>query len=101
MNEIKYEIIRRIAVIKEESGGWATELNEVSWNEAEPKYDIRRWNADHTKMGKGITLGGIKMKKNTGRKALRDHQRKERKEAGRKKMKLHNALQQEHKLHLL
>lgn len=36
--------------------GWATELNEVSWNGAEPKYDIRRWNADHTKMGKGITL---------------------------------------------
>ena len=56
MNEIKYEIIRRIALIKEESGGWATELNEVSWNGAEPKYDIRRWNADHTKMGKGITL---------------------------------------------
>ncbi len=41
------------------------------------------------------------MKKNPGRKALRDRQRKERKEAGRKKMKLHNALQQEHKLHLL
>lgn len=56
MNEIKYEINRRIAVIKEESGGWATELNEVSWNGAKPKYDIRRWNADHTKMGKGITF---------------------------------------------
>lgn len=56
MNEINYKIIRQIAVIKEESGGWATELNELSWNEAEPKYDIRRWNADHTKMGKGITL---------------------------------------------
>lgn len=56
MNEIKYEINRRIAVIKEESGGWATELNKISWNEAEPKYDIRRWNADHTKMGKGIAL---------------------------------------------
>ena len=56
MNEIKYKIIRKIATIKEESGGWATELNEISWNEAEPKYDIRRWNADHTKMGKGIAL---------------------------------------------
>ena len=42
------------------------------------------------------------MKKNPGRKALRDRQRKERKEAGRKKkMKLHNALQQEKKLYLL
>lgn len=56
MNEIKYKIIRRIATIKKESGGWATELNEVSWNEADPKYDIRRWNSDHAKMGKGITL---------------------------------------------
>lgn len=56
MNEINYKIIRRIAVIKEESGGWATELNEISWHAAEPKYDIRRWNSDHTKMGKGITL---------------------------------------------
>lgn len=56
MNDITYKITRRIAVIKEESGGWATELNEVSWNGAESKYGIRRWNADHTKMGKGITL---------------------------------------------
>lgn len=56
MNEINYKIIRKIAVVKEESGGWATELNEISWNGAEPKYDIRRWNSDHTKMGKGITL---------------------------------------------
>ncbi len=41
------------------------------------------------------------MKKNPGRKTLRYRQRAERKEAGRKKMKLHNALQQEHKLYLL
>jgi hypothetical protein len=28
----------------------------VSWNERDPKYDIRDWNADHEKMRKGITL---------------------------------------------
>ena len=28
----------------------------VSWNEREPKYDLREWNPDHTRMGKGITL---------------------------------------------
>lgn len=28
----------------------------MSWNGNEPKYDIRSWNEDHTKMGKGITL---------------------------------------------
>ena len=56
MPEVTYKIIKRIAILSEEKGGWRTELNEVSWNGAEPKYDIRRWNADHTKMGKGITL---------------------------------------------
>lgn len=28
----------------------------VSWNEHEPKYDIREWSPDHTRMGKGVTL---------------------------------------------
>ena len=28
----------------------------VSWNDREPKYDLREWNPDHTRMGKGITL---------------------------------------------
>ena len=41
------------------------------------------------------------MKKNPGRKELRDRLWAKRKEAGRKKMKLHNALQQEKKLYLL
>lgn len=56
MGQVTYKIARHIATIKEESGGWKTELNEVSWNEKEPKYDVRRWNEDHTKMGKGITF---------------------------------------------
>ena len=32
------------------------ELNLISWYGAEPKYDIRTWTNDHSKMGKGITL---------------------------------------------
>jgi len=32
------------------------ELNLISWNEREPKYDIREWSPDHEKMGKGVTL---------------------------------------------
>ena len=28
----------------------------VSWNEHEPKYDIREWAPDHSRMGKGVTL---------------------------------------------
>lgn len=55
-NEIKFEIVQRIGVIAESSKGWAKELNLVSWNEREPKLDIRDWSQDHLKMGKGVTL---------------------------------------------
>jgi len=56
MADLKYEILREIAVLSENSKGWRKELNLVSWNEREPKYDIREWSPDHQKMGKGITL---------------------------------------------
>ena len=56
MAEIKYEIMQSIACLSEEKGGWTKELNLVSWNGNAPKYDIRSWSADHSKMGKGVTL---------------------------------------------
>ena len=28
----------------------------VSWNEREPKVDIREWSPEHERMGKGVTL---------------------------------------------
>lgn len=55
-NEIKFEIKEQIGVLAEKSGGWKKELNLVSWNDKEPKYDIRDWDEDHEKCGKGITL---------------------------------------------
>lgn len=56
MANIQFEIKQTIACLSEEKGGWIKELNLVSWNGNEPKYDIRSWSADHTKMGKGITF---------------------------------------------
>lgn len=56
MAEFKFEIKEHIGVISEDTKGWKTELNLVSWNEREPKYDIRSWDEKHEKMGKGITL---------------------------------------------
>ena len=56
MAELKFEITERIGVLSENAKGWTTELNKVSWNEREPKYDLREWNPDHSRMGKGITL---------------------------------------------
>ena len=59
--ELKFEIINHIGVVSEGSGGWKTEVNRVSWAGKEPKYDVRAWNPDHTKMGKGITLSEEEM----------------------------------------
>ena len=56
MTEIKYEIIKNIAVLSSSASGWSKELNLISWNDREPKYDLRDWSADHSKMGKGVTL---------------------------------------------
>ncbi len=56
MSDIKYEIIKKIGVLSQSASGWAKELNLISWNDREPKYDLRDWSADGTKMGKGVTL---------------------------------------------
>ena len=56
MPEIKYEIVEKIGVLSTTDKGWSKELNLVSWNDREPKYDLRDWNENHDKMGKGITL---------------------------------------------
>ena len=56
MADITFEIKETIGVISESSKGWTKELNLVSWNDREPKYDIREWSPDHAKMGKGLTF---------------------------------------------
>lgn len=56
MADIKYEIKKEIGVISEGKKGWKKELNLISWNDKEAKYDIIDWNEDHSKIGKGITL---------------------------------------------
>jgi hypothetical protein len=56
MADIKYEIVKKIGVLSKSASGWAKELNLVSWNDREAKYDLRDWSADGEKMGKGVTL---------------------------------------------
>ena len=56
MAELKFEITEHLGVLSENAKGWTKELNLVSWNGREPKYDIREWSPDHTRMGKGVTL---------------------------------------------
>ena len=56
MSDIKFEIIQKIGVLSKSGSGWEKQLNLISWNDREPKYDIREWSPDGEKMGKGVTL---------------------------------------------
>lgn len=56
MAELKFEVVEQIGVLSENAKGWRKEFNLVSWNERDPKYDIREWDPDHKKMSKGITM---------------------------------------------
>ena len=56
MADIKYEIKESYGELSTSSKGWTKELNLISWNGAAAKFDIREWDPDHEKMGKGVTL---------------------------------------------
>ncbi len=61
--EVQFEIINNIGVLSSSKSGWLRELNIVSWSGHEPKYDLRDWSPDHSKMGKGVTLTLEELKK--------------------------------------
>ena len=60
MMEKKYRVdwkeIEEIVELYRSQGGWTKELNLVSWNGDQPKYDVRWWNDDKTRLGKGFTF---------------------------------------------
>ena len=56
MADIKYEITEELGILSESAKGWTKELNSVSWNYREAKFDLREWAPEHEKMGKGITM---------------------------------------------
>ena len=56
MKEIQYEIVKEIAVLSASDSGYTKEINLISWNGREPKYDIRSFSPNREKCGKGITL---------------------------------------------
>lgn len=63
MADIKFEINETIGTLSESAKGWTKELNLISWNGREPKYDLRDWAPDNAKMGKGVTLSVDELKK--------------------------------------
>lgn len=56
MKEIQYEIVKEIAVLSTGDIGYTKEINLISWNGKEPKYDIRSFSPNREKCGKRITL---------------------------------------------
>ncbi len=56
MAEITFSIVQHYGVLGEDYRGWTKEVNLVSWNHRKPKIDIRDWDPEHEKMGKGVTL---------------------------------------------
>ena len=56
MSDLDFEIKQSIACLSNTKNGWTKEINLVSWNGQEEKYDIRSWSNDHSRMGKGVTL---------------------------------------------
>lgn len=62
MAEFKFELVKQLGVLSESAKGWKKELNLISWNGREPKYDIREWDPAHEKMGKGVTLSAVEFK---------------------------------------
>lgn len=52
----KYIIYKHLGKLSQQNNGWMKELNFISWDDREPVYDIRTWNATHTEYGKGVTL---------------------------------------------
>ena len=63
MADIKFEIEKELGSISESSKGWTKELNLISWNGKDAKYDLRDWAPEHEKMGKGVTLSVEELKK--------------------------------------
>lgn len=54
--EVTFEVVDHIGVINTYSNRWTKELNVISWNGGNPKFDIRDWDEKHEKMSRGITL---------------------------------------------
>lgn len=55
-DDFAYEIIESYGALSISSTGWTKELNRVSWNGKEPKFDIREWSPDHGRMRRGVTF---------------------------------------------
>lgn len=61
-DNFKYKIVEHISILSK-NGDTTKELNKVSYNGSDPKYDIRNWKRTNNeeKLLKGITLNEEEM----------------------------------------
>lgn len=60
--EVTFEIVEHIGnIAPTNENGWTKELNRVSWNGGEIKFDIREWDEAHTRMSRGLTFSDSEM----------------------------------------
>jgi len=54
--EIECEILASYGIFSHGNRNWNKEINLISWNGMPAKLDIRNWQRDHQKCGKGIAI---------------------------------------------
>lgn len=63
MTEFKYEIINTFGILSESTKGWTKEFKLISWNDRDPRFDIREWSPENSKMSRGITMSREELSK--------------------------------------
>ncbi len=53
---IGFEIKEKLQTLSYSTKGWSKQFNLVSWNGRHANYDIRDWDENNEKMGRGISL---------------------------------------------
>ena len=56
MAKLSYDILEKFGSLSTSKSGWELQLNFVQWGDNKPKFDLRSWSPDNSKMGKGLTL---------------------------------------------
>lgn len=57
-----FKIHEKIGVVSEKLNGWTLELNVVSFNGRDAKYDLREWRNDHTELRTGARFSESDLK---------------------------------------
>ena len=57
-----FKIIKEIGVVSEKTNGWKLELNLVSFNGRDAKYDLREWRNDHKELRSGVRFSESDLK---------------------------------------